>query len=539
MLIFGVSIFAQTEINAKGAVITYKKGMHNIKYGENLILKIENTNPFINKTFSTIKSIDYDFSSAEFQKISLELDGKKIENEIANVVTDSNNSNNSNVKMKIESLKFAQANYNRTSTYKKNLTFNNNLKEIDSLSSEIKKEIDSLNSELITQRAEIEKYINQIKSLENLNKEQKEQIIKLTEINTAKNEFLQNFKEFQISFDKINNYLSINELLINQIKESSTFVNDTSAFKQKARTTLQSIGLEDVTKTKQDIVKQIEKIGSLYSDLNANYQKINEILKKRDFVFKGDLKDGKNTLSITNMTASFDLKYYFEDEMKKVKAINDSITLPKNKRNIINETFKGCDLFTEIIHHDYITKVSSEFVYNDKADIIFLIKNDKNEILHTYPTIKVKTYNQIKINGSAGYFLNFIGDESFETYQKPNDQNNYLRASNKNTIKHALGGLLHAYYNFTPSFASGLSVGLSLNDDSNASFYTGVSFFLTESNRLVITSGVSFVKVDKLKTANLYTDASNNFFYTNPNYQIQYEKVYKPSCFIGITYNLF
>jgi hypothetical protein len=82
----------------------------------------------------------------------------------------------------------------------------------------------------------------------------------LTEINTAKNEFLQNFKEFQISFDKINNYLSINELLINQIKESSTFVNDTSAFKQKARTTLQSIGLEDVTKTKQDIVKQIEKI---------------------------------------------------------------------------------------------------------------------------------------------------------------------------------------------------------------------------------------------------------------------------------------
>jgi hypothetical protein len=528
-------LIAQTDtIIAKKEVINYRKGMHNLKYGKNLMLKIENVNPFISKTYSITKPINYDFSSAEFQKISLANEAKKVDNETEQIVKgDKIKTKNKNI---IEDFNAVTVSYANTLAFKKSLNF---LNAFDAENTETSKIVDSLNIVLIQQMKEMESFKKEIKSLKDLTKDQKEQIIKLTEVETAKKEFLDDFKNFQIAFEQINNYSLLNSLLVDQIKESSTFINDTTAFKDKAKTTLNSLGLAGAVEIKKDVVKQIENISSLYANLNSNYQKINQVLNKRNFDFKGELNDGKNTLTISNMNASFDLKYYFEDEMKKVKAINDSITLPKNKQKIIKETFKGCDLYNEITNQDYILYISSAFIYEDKADIIFQLKNDKNEILYSYPTIKVKTYNQLKINGSAGYFLNFIGDESFETFKKENDPKNYLRASSQNTIKHALGGLLHAYYNITPGLASGLSAGLSINDDANASFYTGVSFFITESNRLVITSGVSFVKIATLKTANLFTDDKNNFFYTDENYQIQYEKVYKPSFFIGISYNLF
>jgi hypothetical protein len=537
VITISTKVASQTNIvHANRGQIQYTKRMHNLKYGNNLILEIENINPFITKTYSETKPINYDFSIAEFQKLTLKEGADKVGEKEKELIKEVGASSEK-VMIFSQNLSFSNEQYNTTKSYLQNFKYATEDKYLKlTKTSQI---VDSLNVVLNNQMQDIEKYKNEIKALTNLTDEQKKLILKLQDVTKAKNEFLEDFKNFQYAFDKVNNYSLLHSLLANQIKESLTFIQDTAAFKRKAKTTMISLGLKDAENTKKDIVVQIYKLGALYASLSANYQKINQILNKRKFEFNGELKDEKNTLKISKMIADFDLKYFFEDEMKKVKAINDSLSLPKNKLKIIHETFKGCDLFTEIDNHSYTSTLSSNFIYDDKADIIFQIKNEKNEVLHSYPTIKVKTYNQIKINGSAGYFLNFISDTKFETYKKENDPKNYLREGSKSKIKNALGGLIHAYYNISPSFATGLSAGLSINDDANASFYLGSSFFFTETNRLVLTTGLSFVKVDTLNTANLFTDDKNNYYYTDTNYQLQYEKVYKPSFFIGITYNLF
>jgi hypothetical protein len=85
------------------------------------------------------------------------------------------------------------------------------------------------------------------------------------------------------------------------------------------------------------------------------------------------------------------------------------------------------------------------------------------------------------------------------------------------------------------------SVGLSINDDANAGFYLGASALFTESNRLVLTTGVSFIKVKRLNTSNLALNSTaGNYDFSNAtDTEIKYDDVSKPSFFIGITYNLF
>jgi hypothetical protein len=112
---------------------------------------------------------------------------------------------------------------------------------------------------------------------------------------------------------------------------------------------------------------------------------------------------------------------------------------------------------------------------------------------------------------------------------------------NENVLKHSLGGLLHAYYNLKGSVDIGTSVGLSINDSANAGFYIGLSGFFTETNRLVLTTGISFVKVSKLNTTNLiYNDVTKEYDFLNQSdTEIKYDEIYRPSFFVGISYNLF
>lgn len=279
-------------------------------------------------------------------------------------------------------------------------------------------------------------------------------------------------------------------------------------------------------------------IYKLYFELQESFKIINQNQEKKTYVFSGDLKDGKNTLKVSGLKAEIVSKLIFEEEMKQVKAIYDSLILPNNRNKLFAEAEKGLRLYNDIENSDFKINQSSPFVYDDKADIVFKLKNEKDEVIHTYPTIKVRTYGQFKINGSAGYFINFIGDDVYETFKLDESNKNYLRKSSRSFIKNGLGGLLHGYYTCSPTFGFGLSVGLSLSENANAGYYFGGSLLLTEKNRLVITGGVSFTKVDRLNTSGL-SFKDNTYYFTEENYQIQYNLVYRPAFFMGISYNLF
>jgi hypothetical protein len=512
-------------IEANKGYITYQKKLHKIKYGENVILKIKNVNPFISKSFTEYNPINFDFSTTEFIKNAPKLDNEQ--EEAPKLINDD------------RTIELVRA-YKARNEYLYELE---NFNEQFNLTEDpvYLDKIEDLKKKILEQESKIVKLESELNDLTKKNKELQKELDELKEIKKLESNFVKDFKKFQNSFNKITNYSLLNTLLIAQIKETPVFISSDKTFKAKAESTLISLTKKKVVDfTKKDIVNQFDELISLNNRLSINYQKINELLKKRKFEFTGKLKDGDNILNVSKMEAELEIKYTFEDEMSKVKAIHDSLINPKNKNKIITETFKGCDLYSEIQGSDFTTTISSDFVYDDSAEIIFKLKDAKDNVLHTYPKIKVRTYGNWKVNASAGYFLNFIGDDNYETYRNEKDTiTNYLRASNKNDIKHSLGGLIHAYYNLGTNLALGFSAGLSINDDSNAGFYLGGSTFITEHNRLVLTCGVSFIKVNKLNTSNLYKTDDNIYYFKEDNYQIKYDKVYRPSLFIGITYNLF
>jgi hypothetical protein len=268
------------------------------------------------------------------------------------------------------------------------------------------------------------------------------------------------------------------------------------------------------------------------------------LYKNSELKLSGELKDGKTTFKFDKISASVEIKYLFEDEMKKVKTINEAFTNQDNSKKMVNEVYEGIDLFDEILNNDYKTTIISQNIYDDMAEITPQLKNSKGKVMFEYRKFKVSSYGNIKINGSAGYFLNFISDDNYTLRKKIiSDPNSRAGADdgNSNSLKHSLGGLLHAYYNCSGSVDFGLSVGLSISDNANAGFYIGLSGFFTESNRLVITSGLSFVKVKRINTANLKINPVSNQldFINEEDTEIRYDEVYKPTFFIGVSYNLF
>lgn len=356
--------------------------------------------------------------------------------------------------------------------------------------------------------------------------------------------FKDEFKKFQKHFSNINGYISLKKTLLEQIQKDSIFIQDTLNFKKRSTSSYNAVyDFEtDYLSQKATIKIELDELDNSYLNLVSIYQELNNSQKNEELKLSGELKDKKNVLKFKNISASFENKYLFEDEMKKVKIINDSLIQSKNRIKIIQESQAGIDLYDEILKSKFNASIISENVYDDGAEIKAQLKNSKGKIMYEYREFKVRTYGNWKVNGSAGYFLNFISDDNYTLRKKIETDNNSktgVDESNTNTLKHSLGGLLHAYYNFRGNVDAGLSVGLSINDNANAGFYFGLSAFFTETNRLVITSGISFNKAKRLNTSNLIYNSGEYDFSNESDTEIKYDEVYKPAFFIGITYNLF
>lgn len=201
----------------------------------------------------------------------------------------------------------------------------------------------------------------------------------------------------------------------------------------------------------------------------------------------------------------------------------------------INEIIKYLEQQSFIAYHsDYFYLDNARQIRDDKVVITPKIydKTGKN-VLYTFPDFTITPTHKLRVNFSAGYLLSFMGNEEYGIRYE-NDEGKGVSKLDENKFSHALGLLTHAFYDFGSSLDYGLSTGLSLNNDAKINFYGGLSVAFTQENRMVLTTGISFVSVKLLDPSNL--DDNSNF--TSSNIEIKYIERYKSAFFIGFTYNL-
>jgi hypothetical protein len=537
-LFFVITSYGQKQINcltADGPKLS--NTINQVKFGTPVCVDVSGVNTFLMSTYSTYVPINFDFSTKGFSEIKIPEAKVDTYRKLK-----SGESGKSEV---IEDILDRKIWYSNKISENNNLVKALELKMITDGSNDIDRQrIEELENEIFKLKSKLAELDEMINKLTKDNEKLKRQYDSIFNIVVESQKFKEEFTNFQKHFLNIDKYTTLKSTLVKQINRDSIFISDILNFKERSKSSYYSVyGINtEHLQQKSKITEELTNLQTSYLSLVSIYQQLNKLYANNVLKLSGELKDGNNVLKFDKITANFESKYLFEDEMAKAKIINDKLMQSENKDKMIIEAQAGIDLYDEIITSKFQSTIISKNVYDDGAKITPELKNSKGKVMYKYSEIEVSTYGNWKVNGSAGYFLNFISDDNYTLRKKIETDSNSktgVEESNTNTLKHSLGGLLHAYYNFKGSLDAGISVGLSINDNANAGFYFGLSAFITELNRLVITSGVSFNKVKKLNTANLLNSSGEYDFSNESDTEIKYDEVYKPAFFIGITYNLF
>ena len=111
---------------------------------------------------------------------------------------------------------------------------------------------------------------------------------------------------------------------------------------------------------------------------------------------------------------------------------------------------------------------------------------------------------------------------------------------NNNAVSPGLAAMMHFYRRSGKDFSwggmMGVGAGFQAVDDADVSFYTGLSAVLGKSQKIMLSAGVSFLKVDRLKEGEYAVDTVYNT--ANVTLGDVTEKVIKSSFFLSISYSL-
>ncbi len=150
----------------------------------------------------------------------------------------------------------------------------------------------------------------------------------------------------------------------------------------------------------------------------------------------------------------------------------------------------------------------------------------------------------LKVDFSVGPAFSFgdkARDEQFFFEKVDTTENVRLRArSNNNAITPSIGAFMHFYRrsgtNISFGGLFGVGTGLQNLDDFQVNYYAGLSLVLGKNQKIMLSSGASFLRVDRLKDDQFEVDEE----YMKNEFDIAdvVEKVYKPSFFLSLTYSL-
>lgn len=365
-------------------------------------------------------------------------------------------------------------------------------------------------------------------------------------INSHKKEqdFAVVYKKIVSDLQKIKSYMQLEEKLLDKLSDSvfvrECIVKDLAKSDYNATYDKVEMDAED----KKIVINTLKSINENYLELSKIYNEINKDKLKNSIVkVSGKLqsKDNNTLVEIKDATLSQNNELKFSKEMNEIETGLKKIK--SDSANVIKITQAGIDLFHKIDKSEFAVYTAPQQL-NDNINVITPeLRNSKGKVIYTYNPITIRTYHSWKVDFSAGYFLSFIGNDNYSSFSNSSGEKRVV-AEEKNKITNALGGLMHVYRlkenpnHWFPQF--GLSFGASLSDNTNIGFYGGFSFFFLEKNRLVFTSGYSFIKIKKINKANLFFDNEHkNYAFTNStDTDIRYDDLYKGAIFLGVTYNL-
>lgn len=269
--------------------------------------------------------------------------------------------------------------------------------------------------------------------------------------------------------------------------------------------------IKDIDTFKNQVARFIKP----FDDIIANYQELEDQYRY--------LRDANTT------TKKYYAKEWEDAQSKKEKVYSDgfikSISDVKQYAEQQSNFAKQASFF-------YLDDARQ--IRDDKVVITPKIYNKTGDsVLHTFPDFIIVPTKKLRVNFSAGYLLSFIGSDEYGIRYE-NDKAIGINKLEKDNFSHALGVLSHAFYDFGTSLDYGLSAGISLNTEAKMNFYGGLSVAFTQEKRMVLTGGISYVNVKRLNSSNV--DKDMNFI--SSNIEINYVERYKPSFFIGLTYNL-
>lgn len=165
------------------------------------------------------------------------------------------------------------------------------------------------------------------------------------------------------------------------------------------------------------------------------------------------------------------------------------------------------------------------------------------EISRTFP-VEVPVKGGLKVDFSTGPAISFgknsRDDIYFAEVSKTDPNISVLKKrGNNNSISPGIAAMMHfgprSGKDFRPTLMFGLGAGFQNTSDVNLSLYFGGSLVFGKRERVMLSSGVSYLKVTRLKTEQYVVDQQ----YTTPiNIADITEKIFKPSFFLSLSYNL-
>ncbi len=361
------------------------------------------------------------------------------------------------------------------------------------------------------------------------------------EITDPKKQFINQLKEFVNTYERIQLYSQLQDRL-NEKLEGEVFIKDTETFKASSTAYFKSsFEVEDANSAKNSLQQKIQSLRNSYGNLKELYEKLNTNKEdKKAKPITGTLILGGKTIKDVKVTLTPpDKEKILKDEFEFAKKTIDTLLKPGNKVALETKVANGINLYEAIQDADFEEYIDGGQAENDVfSSTITLSDNEGNE-LHEFEPVKIRTRGGVKVNFSSGYLVSFIGDDDYSNFQN-SDGDTAIRQDRSNDLTHALGALVHVYPRGYKDIQPALSAGISLEDDADIGFYLGGSLLFTESNRFVLTAGLSFTNVQRLNTFNVseVQEDGSRVFLSEENTNANFEDVFRGAFFVGLTFNL-
>lgn len=328
--------------------------------------------------------------------------------------------------------------------------------------------------------------------------------------------------------------------------------------------------LTDLQTSFQDYVEKIKKFSTNLLTLKQNRSSLIAIAQKD--LSQKDISNEVDDLHIN----SEDAKKYYEDLKESFLLINEKLAIANTKATT-NEEKKSLDPIATNLKNadDLIEEESFLSIINDIDYLKGELKNQNNFTVNSPPVqmdgdianfdvkitptstrtlgpyrnpiefkFDVPSKGGLKVDFSVGPTLSFGKNAKDQLYYlketSSSDTVTLKQRSNNNKITPGIGAFMHAYPR-SGKFTSiggmfGIGAGFQNTSDLNFNLYFGLTSVLGKTQRIMISSGVSYLRVERIK---------NDQFEENTKYPVSEisiddvtEKVYKPSFFLAVSFNL-